>query len=272
MRIHSDDAMAALQEIDAATDRLIRTISGLGPTDLTGPSLLPGWSRAHVITHVARNADSLHNLLSWARTGAEIPQYESGARRDRDIAAGAGRPADELTEDVRASAERFAQAVRTLPNEAWHATVRAWQGWPHPAWYIVFRRWREVEVHHADLDAGYSHADWPEPYVRCELSDTLGWLRARGGPGVARIEATDLGLAVDIGLDTGLNAGLDAALEPASDRPGTVISGSGREVLGWLTGRTDGSALEVTGGDPRALPAAPVWPQAPAIDWDSAAT
>jgi DNA-binding CsgD family transcriptional regulator len=30
------------------------------------PSLLPGWTRGHVLTHVARNADALTNLLSWA--------------------------------------------------------------------------------------------------------------------------------------------------------------------------------------------------------------
>ena len=32
------------------------------------PSALPGWTRAHVLTHLARNADAMVNLLTWART------------------------------------------------------------------------------------------------------------------------------------------------------------------------------------------------------------
>jgi maleylpyruvate isomerase len=56
--------------LDGALDRL-------AGVDLDGPSLLPGWSRRTVIAHVARNADALCNLLTWARTGVETPMYAS---------------------------------------------------------------------------------------------------------------------------------------------------------------------------------------------------
>ena len=49
----------------------------LVPEDFAGPSLLPGWTRAHVLAHVAGNADALVNLLTWARTGEETPMYAS---------------------------------------------------------------------------------------------------------------------------------------------------------------------------------------------------
>ena len=49
---------------------------------MAGPSLLPGWSRGHVLTHLARNADGAVNLLTWARTGVETPQYVSQEQRE----------------------------------------------------------------------------------------------------------------------------------------------------------------------------------------------
>ncbi|MGH9095430.1 MAG: maleylpyruvate isomerase N-terminal domain-containing protein, partial [Acidimicrobiales bacterium] len=52
---------------------------------LRTPSLLPGWTQAHVVTHLARNADGLVNLLAWARTGIQTPMYVSWQRRNEDI-------------------------------------------------------------------------------------------------------------------------------------------------------------------------------------------
>ena len=78
-------------------------------------SLLPGWSRGHVLTHIARNADGLSNLLVWARTGIETPQYPSRQAREDGIEAGAHRPAAELSADVAQSATEFADEVAACP-------------------------------------------------------------------------------------------------------------------------------------------------------------
>ncbi|MGI8332095.1 maleylpyruvate isomerase family mycothiol-dependent enzyme [Actinomadura scrupuli] len=238
-----EDRDAAIAELHTATERLHGTAARLSDQDLRGPSLLPGWSRGHVVAHLARNADSCWNLLEWARTGREIPQYASARHRDDGIALGAGLPATELLRDLRDSAARLDRQARTLPGPAWHATVRAFHGWEHPAWFTVFRRWREVEVHHADLDAGYSHADWPDSYVHWELEETFAWLAEHGGLAAGRVRVTDAGLEVRLG-------------------DGPEISGPARELLGWLTGRTDGTNLSITRG--AAPPAPPPWPQGPA--------
>jgi maleylpyruvate isomerase len=74
----ADPAAAAAElsaRLAAATQRLQDTVAGLTDQQAREPSLLPGWSRGHVLTHLARNADSLRNLLIWARTGVETPQY-----------------------------------------------------------------------------------------------------------------------------------------------------------------------------------------------------
>jgi hypothetical protein len=51
------DPPATPAQITTATGRLLRTASRLSDADVRAPSLLPGGSRGHVLTHLARNAD-----------------------------------------------------------------------------------------------------------------------------------------------------------------------------------------------------------------------
>src|SRR5947199_2888238 len=94
----------SLDRLAAATDRVLATATALSEAQAREPSLLPGWSRGHVLTHIARNADGMVNLLRWARTGTQTPMYASAESRAADIEAGAGRPAADLAADVRESA------------------------------------------------------------------------------------------------------------------------------------------------------------------------
>jgi maleylpyruvate isomerase len=86
-----------LAEITTATRALLATAAKLDDDDVRAPSLLPGWTRGHVLTHVARNADGGTRLLTWARTGAESYEYPSLEARAAEIEDGAGRPATDLT-------------------------------------------------------------------------------------------------------------------------------------------------------------------------------
>ena len=51
----------------SAHQALLETISDLNDDDCRAPSLLEGWTRGHVLTHLARNADSHVRLLEGAR-------------------------------------------------------------------------------------------------------------------------------------------------------------------------------------------------------------
>ena len=86
-----DDVNVWLASVGAATGRLLATTAALADPEVREPSLLPGWTRGHVLSHIARNADGLINLLRWAHTGTQIPMYASQQARDADIEAGAGR-------------------------------------------------------------------------------------------------------------------------------------------------------------------------------------
>ena len=138
---------------------LVAWLRSLDPVAPVRPSLLPGWSVGHVLTHIARNADSHRNLVDGR------PQYPSAESRDADIDAGSGRSWRELVDDVAASAGAL--------DQRWAATTD-WAGStsgprPRPRHLLPLLRQREVEVHRADLGLGYGFADMPGDYVRRDL-------------------------------------------------------------------------------------------------------
>src|SRR5437763_14459256 len=99
-----DEVSHSLDRLAAATERVLATATALSEAQAREPSLLPGWSRGHVLTHIARNADGMVNLLRWARTGTQTPMYASAASRAADIEAGPRAPAGALPPAARPSA------------------------------------------------------------------------------------------------------------------------------------------------------------------------
>jgi maleylpyruvate isomerase len=160
------DPLVLVPEVARSTTRLLETVRSFDGAGLAAPTLCTGWTRGHIVTHVARNADSLVNLLTWARTGVETPQYRSREARDEDIEAGASRPLDEQLADLTATHEAFLAAVDEMPPSAWGASVRHISGTMVPAAKIIWSRLCEVEIHHVDLCAGYGPPDWPPGFAQ----------------------------------------------------------------------------------------------------------
>jgi maleylpyruvate isomerase len=163
------DPLVLVAELDRATSRLLTTAQSLGP--LSEPSLCTGWTRGHVLTHVARNADGHLNLLTWARTGVETPMYPSPEAREAGITAGADRPLAEQIADLTDSSARLMAAIEDMPATAWTTQIRFRSG-PALAARIVWNRLCEVEIHHVDLAADYSPADWPPSFSARLLHET----------------------------------------------------------------------------------------------------
>ncbi|WP_052434376.1 maleylpyruvate isomerase family mycothiol-dependent enzyme [Streptacidiphilus melanogenes] len=239
-----EDHLALLASVDGAAARLLATVDALTDRQAEAGSALPGWSRGHVITHIARSADVYRWLLGLARTGVEPGPRADAATLERALRDGARRPAAELAADLRGSLDALREAAAEMPGERWPTLVSALAGWRHPAWFVLHRARREIETHHVDLAVGYTAADWPEDYVAWALDATLTALGARAFP-LARVEAVDLG----------------RVWNPAPEGP--AVMGPGHELLAWLSGRADGAGL-VTDGP---LPSPPPWPQPPVPGW-----
>ena len=156
-------------------ERLFATALGrLTDEELDGPSLLPHWDRRHVLGHVARNADALRNLLTWARTGDETPMYPSQEARDAGIAETAALDGPRLRTEFVAATVRFADAVRGLPGPAWSARVRTLSGRWVPASEVPWIRCVEAVVHAVDLDDGVSFADVAEEVQLAICEEVIG--------------------------------------------------------------------------------------------------
>jgi maleylpyruvate isomerase len=196
------------------------------------PSLLPGWTRSSVLAHLARNADALVNLLTWARTGVETPAYPSQEAREAGIRETAALPAGELRGELLLATQRLVEAVREMPDDAWSAEVRDPQGRAVPAAEVPWMRCREVWVHAVDLDSGVTFADVPED-VQAALVDDV-------------FRRWDDGDAVP-----------DVVLFAGDREWGTgslAVAGSLPAVTAWVTGRGTGEGLTADGPLPALAP------------------
>ena len=160
-------------QIDHATQWLLDDARTIPEADLRDPSLLPGWTRAHVLAHVARNADAMRNLLIGAWSGQDRAAYASAQAREADIERGAAMTAKDLMADLADSAMALRTIVKQLPDEAWQVRVRVLGSAPCPAAELLTRRLVEVELHHCDLAVGYSPADWPTAFAEMELTEPM---------------------------------------------------------------------------------------------------
>src|ERR1700722_5801634 len=164
------DPETDLRWVADAQQRFGRALSGLDDTTARRPSLLDGWSVGHVITHVARNADSHTRRVEAAKRGEIVDQYPGGYEgRAAEIEIGAGRSAAELVSDVTESAELLERSWGSLSTEVWAREVSDVAGRTHLLSRMPSRRWRELEIHLVDLDIGPTWRDWPDEFVSLNL-------------------------------------------------------------------------------------------------------
>ena len=180
-----------LPELQAQVESGVASLTG---TDLRGDSLCAGWSRAHVLTHLARNADALVAVIGAALDGTGGTMYASSAARDADIEAGANRSAREIQDDLAASAQKLAAALARLSAQLDMSeppvrfVERTPGGQVMDVLAVPFLRARELTYHHVDLLRGFTFADLPPERLRLE-EDPTG---SQGRPPVGATPADEL--------------------------------------------------------------------------------
>ena len=221
-----------LPVLEQSSSRLNATLDRLKAEDLIGASGLPGWTRAHVLTHVARNADGLRNLLLAARSRQVLRMYACPTARSADVEAGVGRDFEVIVADVVESSRRFGIDASMMTDEDWSVEVQFTSGQPDPpliaADLIPSMRLNEVELHHVDMVSGYTFRDTPPELARHLLGH---YAARRARQGVALTVSAD-----DLDFSVGEN--------------GVEARGTAAALLGWLTGRTSGAGLRCDGGLP----------------------
>jgi len=223
---------AALRALDAATESLLLTAREFTEADVRRPSLLPRWTRAHVLAHLAGNAEGGSRLLEGVTSGLPGWEYRDLQTRADDIATGSHQPVDILVDRVEATARRFGDAcVKVLP-ERWATPVTWTTGHRNAAREVVTLRLFEVEIHHVDLAAGRTLNDCPDDLV-AEVFDVVV------GAFSSRADFPSMTLHLEDHSDSRTFGDGSSPL---------VVTGRRTDVLTWLLGRADGDGLQMGGG------------------------
>jgi maleylpyruvate isomerase len=198
-----------------------RKLNELPDESLSGPSLLAGWSRAHVIAHVGYNARAIARLVEWANTGIETPMYSSPDARNEEIAFGSTLNPIALRNLYEHSAIHLNVEWRDTAEEAWSQEVKTAQGRTVPASETVWMRTREVWLHAVDLNNGATFSEIPAEVLTRLLGDVVSAWRARG-------ELNNLLLRP---------ADTDVEYGDTESQDSDVVSGSLPQLAAWATGR-----------------------------------
>ncbi|MEU4394905.1 maleylpyruvate isomerase family mycothiol-dependent enzyme [Kribbella sp. NPDC023855] len=215
-------------DMEATVARLTAVLAGLDDEAARAPSGLPGWSRGHVLTHVANFSEAMTRQVEEALAGRLVEMYDGGRpARDAAIEAGAGRSADELREHVRSATTGLLAAWRKVDD--WSRPVTHRNG---DLAATVYTGWRELEVHTVDLALEPTSDDWSVEFCL----HLLDFLKARTPDGLHLIL---------VGGNTRWENGT------GEDR---VLTGTFTDLTAWMAGRRP--VRPITGDLPELKP----WP------------
>jgi maleylpyruvate isomerase len=238
-----------MELLRSATDELLSGVARLDDGAMSETSRLEGWSRGHVVSHLACNADSHVRRLDAAMVGEVVPQYEGGRpARNAAIEAGASLPAAEILANLAASCERLEQVLVAFPDDAWEAEVER-EHTIATAASLPFTRVMEVEVHHADLEVGFGAGDWPPEFVDRALPYVMARMAARvqelrGTAASWHLHRTD-----GAGEWTIVRSPEGTSVRDAHAKGDCAVRGPGHGLIAWLMGRLEleAAGLEVFG-------------------------
>lgn len=228
-----------------ASARLIRTVDGFHGDDWPAPSLLPRWTRAHVVAHLALNAEGMARALRGVVADHEDDEpramYDSDQKRDADIDALAGAETSEIRDRLMAGTTLLQEALDALPADRWEARVERTPG-GRAIRVAAFpgMRWRELEIHHVDLGTGYTPSGWTLDFAE-HLIDAMS---KRVVPEHAfEIRPLDSERLWVLGDD-------------AAEYPVPVVTGPAADLAWWLTGRPAPDTVSCSRGE---LPSIEGW-------------
>jgi maleylpyruvate isomerase len=229
-----------------ASARVIRAVDGLQDDEWSAPSLLTGWSRAHVVAHLALNAEALtrclHGIVTDEADRQAQTMYDSDEQRDQDIAELAASTPTEIRDRLLAATTTFDDAVAAVPEDRWDDRVeRTPGGRAMRAGSLPGMRIRELEIHQVDLGAGYSTADWSGSFSTL-LLDAM--TKRLDPPEPIEVRPLDTDRTWTIGD------------EGDGEYPLPVVTGPAADLAWWLTGRPAPDTVSCSRGE---LPSIDGW-------------
>jgi maleylpyruvate isomerase len=222
-----------------ASVRVNRTVDRFHGDDWSAPSLLPGWTRAHVVAHLALNAEGMARALRGVVADEEPDDeprsmYDSDEQRDADIAALATLDSSEIRQRLLAGTTLLAEAVTAIPQDRWDTSVERTPGGRRiRAAAFPGMRLRELEIHHVDLDAGYTTAAWPLPFAEYLLDAMAKRLQLDRAVEIRPLDSSRVWMVGDA----------------EAEYPVPVVTGPAADLGWWLTGRPAPDSVSSSRGE-----------------------
>jgi maleylpyruvate isomerase len=235
-----EDVAAVVAGGSDAAARFAADVSRLDDRTVHEPSLLPGWTRAMVIAHVAYVAERMAAMTD----DPQVAMYVGGAdERQTSVDAGRACSAADLLGGLAIAQAVLDERWSALPASTWSVVRHDPELGEMLLTRLPLMRWKEAEVHRTDLGIAGADPDWSPDYAATELPLRLTWLeshqRPKAGPdapdGTWSIVATDLGRAWEVDAD----GPTVRVAEVASSSAAVAVSGTATAVLRALLGRGD---------------------------------
>ncbi|QDG93814.1 maleylpyruvate isomerase family mycothiol-dependent enzyme (plasmid) [Rhizobium sp. NIBRBAC000502774] len=181
----SDLALARL-----GTAYFARRLNEMNADDLSGTSMVPGWTRRHVVAYVGYHARFLARIVDAARRGLHQEELVEPEAQNEDLDFGATLPDHALRYLFKHSAIHLDVEWRDANETHWAQRVEALSGDEVAVSDTPWLRAREIWLRAMDLGAGASVYDVPIPMAWRLLQENAGDL-AQGARYSIKLRPTD---------------------------------------------------------------------------------
>lgn len=187
------------------------------------PCALPGWTRAHLASHLILGAQNLLYLITNIKAGGHAKWWKTSLQ---SLERGSERSALELQIDLDTTCGRVDAALDELDTLPANLTFIDEYDGETEVKFLPLLRLNEVVLHHVDMRCGFEIDDIDQQCARwlCELNI----LRHSSQLPPAHLESTS-GLVTDVGSQS--------VSPPRISAPDNIL-------LGWITGRLSPEQLK----------------------------
>ncbi len=231
-----------MERLTLAADNVSAKLGGLSDADVLAPTDLPGWTRGHVLAHIAHVSNAVARQAEYALKGELVDFYDGGhGGRTQAIEMNAGHTADEHRAYIATAFTRALSVLGGLDDAQWMLPVSYRNG---DVRGVGLAYWRELVIHLADLNLGRGPETWSKEFCLY----LIGFLNSRV-PAELQLKLLPLGLA---------------PLTVGAGETTVSVSGMLTDIAAWLAGRTPtmGSLRAEAAADSVELPVLLPWPSA----------
>jgi maleylpyruvate isomerase len=169
--IEALDVAPTVDIVDTSSQHLVSIARDLDDSSMRAPSLLPGWTVGHVLSHIALHGEGMVRCADDLRAGRLGVMYPGGVdARAIAIDRGAGCSAVEIVEHLAASCAAFGKSWMPAPPEGRCISAIGLNEFSSDT--VLLRRLRELEVHGSDTGIeALAYDRWSNAFVGADLTN-----------------------------------------------------------------------------------------------------